>query len=159
MCDVRLFWKDVPLWCWAWSAGPVCNTLDYNDHINLPYKDPLWEIFPGLSLTKFVVPWASLCPAARFRVPCWEREKRLPGWILRIIMWWLESPKTATSNTRPTHYHQLRSSKICVEMRYLLSVETVGDWTSEICFPGLCWTITVIWGLFCLTMNIFLPSC
>ena len=84
-----------------------------------------------------------------------ERE----GCQTPLISSGLESPKTATSNTRPTHYHQLRSSKIRVEMRYLLSVETVGDWTSEICFPGLCWTITVIWGLFCLTMNIFLPSC
>ena len=71
----------------------VRNTLDYNDHINLPHKDPLWEIFPGVSFRKFVVPCASLCPAPKdrgeyFLYNVGEREKERKGERGLLVVTW-----------------------------------------------------------------------
>ena len=67
----------------------VRNTLDYNDHINLPHKDPLWEIFPGVSFRKFVVPWASLCPELGNRGDWFfvSLEKREEGGGFSYLRW------------------------------------------------------------------------
>ena len=96
--DARAVWcPPVLKGCPIVMLSLVRNTLDYNDHINLPHKDPLWEIFPGVSFRKFVVPWVSLCPTARdrggyfVRWPERERSTRYYEVVLMLpemeLMW------------------------------------------------------------------------
>ena len=70
----------------------VRNTLDYNDHINLPHKDPLWEIFPGV-FQKICCPLGfslSRTREPRWLIFCKFRKERRRRWFFlpeMELMW------------------------------------------------------------------------